>query len=138
MIAVFTEGINKDIKGKRAIYQKVKEVIAREAGKKVGAINIIFCSDSYLLDMNQKYLNHDTLTDIITFDYCDDIFVSGDIYISFERVEENARNFNESFDREFHRVIFHGILHLLGYGDKSKDEEKEMRAKEDFYLNLLL
>lgn len=138
MISIFTEDLPKDIKGKRVVYQKVKKLISRETGKKVGAINIIFCSDSYLLEINQKYLQHDTLTDIVTFDYCDDKYIAGDIYISLDRVEENAIKYKESFDREFHRVIFHGILHLLGYGDKSKEEEKEMRAKEDFYLNLLM
>lgn len=138
MISIFTEDLPKDIKGKRVVYQKVKELISRETGKKVGAINIIFCSDSYLLEINQKYLQHDTFTDIVTFDYCDDKFIAGDIYISLDRVEENAIKYKESFEREFHRVIFHGILHLLGYGDKSKEEEKEMRAKEDFYLNLLM
>lgn len=138
MISIFAEDLPKDIKGKRVVYQKVKKLISRETGKKVGAINIIFCSDSYLLEINQKYLQHDTLTDIVTFDYCDDKYIAGDIYISLDRVEENAIKYKESFDREFHRVIFHGILHLLGYGDKSKEEEKEMRAKEDFYLNLLM
>ncbi len=139
MISIFTEGIKKkELKGKRIIYKNIKDLIAREGNKIPGDINIILCNDAYLLEINKKYLNHDTLTDIITFDYCEEKIVSGDIYISIDRVEENAKLFNQDNERELTRVIFHGVLHLLGYKDKSDTEQKEMRGKEDFYLNLFL
>jgi len=138
MISIFTEGIEKDVKGKRIIYKNIKDLIAHEGNKKVGNINIILCNDSYLIEINKRYLNHDTYTDIITFDYCEGQIVAGDIYISLDRVEENAKLFNQEDKRELLRVIFHGVLHLLGYKDKSDVEEKEMRGKEDFYLNLFL
>ncbi len=99
-------------------------------------VNFIFCSDSYLHTINLEYLNHDTLTDIITFPYSDET-IEADIFISIERVKENAKLFEVSFKNELHRVIIHGILHLLGYADKSELEKNKMRAKEDFYLNKL-
>lgn len=138
MISIFTEGIKKELKGKRIIYKNLKDLIAREGNKIAGNINIILCNDAFLFEMNKKYLNHDTLTDIITFDYCEEKVVSGDIYISIDRVEENAKLYNQDIERELIRVIFHGVLHLLGYKDKSDVEQKEMRGKEDFYLNLFL
>lgn len=94
-------------------------------------IDYIFCTDSYLLDINQKYLQHDSLTDIITFDYSDAVSVSGDIFISTERVRENARLFKCPFEKELLRVMAHGALHLIGYNDKSLEDATLMRAKED-------
>lgn len=105
--------------------------------KQVGNINYIFCSDEYLHKINLKYLNHDTYTDIITFNYCEDNVVSSDIFISIDRVRENAINYKKSFINELHRVIIHGILHLVGYNDKSHSEQKQMTSREDFYLSLL-
>lgn len=100
-------------------------------------INIIFCSDEYLLDLNRNFLKHDTLTDIITFPFMEnDDNISGDIYISIPRVKENAENFGQDFEAELQRVMVHGILHLLGYKDKSKIAKAEMTAKEDLYLDL--
>jgi rRNA maturation RNase YbeY len=96
-----------------------------------GQIDYIFCTDDYLLELNLQYLNHDTLTDIITFDYTDGKTVSADIFISTERVKENAEAFKVDFDTELKRVMSHGILHLTGYGDKSPDQKKIMRNKED-------
>lgn len=112
----------------------IKEAIANEQ-KKLGEINYIFCDDDYLLEKNQTYLNHDTYTDIITFDYSEENSVSGDIFISIERLKENARKFAVPFDTELRRVMIHGVLHLIGYKDKSDKEKKLMREKEDFYLN---
>lgn len=112
----------------------VSDVINLE-GFLEGDINYIFCSDDYLLEKNIKYLNHNTLTDIISFDYSMGTLISGDIFISIDRVKENAIEFNSSFDDELHRVIIHGILHFLGYKDKSSQEKLLMRSKEDFYLN---
>ena len=105
-------------------------------GKKVGEIGYMFCSDNYLIEVNRSYLNHDTYTDIITFDYVEGDLVSGDIMISIDRVKENAVTFNTSFENELHRVIIHGVLHLLGQGDKTKDEAAMMRKREAEALDL--
>ena len=96
-----------------------------------GEINYIFCTDEYLHEINLKYLDHDTLTDIISFDYTENQVVSGDIFISIERVKENAADFNVAFDLELLRVMAHGVLHYCGYKDKSEAEETLMRQKED-------
>lgn len=101
----------------------------------VGEIAFVFCSDDYLLNINQHYLHHDTYTDIISFDYTEHNGpLAGEIYISGERVKENALNIGVSFAHELHRVIFHGVLHLCGYKDKLKADKTLMREKEDFYL----
>ena len=105
--------------------------IIQSQGKHVGTIGYLFCDDEFVLEANQRYLNHDTYTDIITFDYVEGDLVSGDIMISVDRVGENAKTFGVSFDDELHRVIAHGVLHLLGQGDKSEEEAKEMRRKEE-------
>lgn len=104
-------------------------------GFKLGEINYIFCSDDYLLEKNIEFLNHDTLTDIISFDYTMGKLVSGDIFISIDRVKENATLFNTTFENELHRVMIHGILHFCKYKDKSAEEKKIMRTKEEFYLS---
>ena len=119
--------------------EKVKKWISsivERRGKKVGNISYLFCDDEYLLQVNQQYLNHDTYTDIITFDYVAADLISGDIMISVDRVEENARKFSEPFDKELHRVVIHGVLHLLGQGDKTEPEAKEMRHQEEESLAL--
>jgi len=100
----------------------------------IDTISVIFCSDDYLLSVNKEYLNHDYYTDIITFDYSVDTEISGDLFISIDRVKENSTEFNVPFLNELHRVLVHGVLHLCGYGDKSPVEETLMRSKEDFYL----
>jgi rRNA maturation RNase YbeY len=100
-----------------------------------GEITIVFCIDDYLLEINKTYLNHDFYTDIITFDYSGNDFVSGDLFISVDRVKDNAESFSVSFDNELKRVIYHGVLHLCGYKDKTEKDEKEMREKENFYMN---
>jgi probable rRNA maturation factor len=99
-------------------------------------INFIFCSDRYLKKINLEYLAHDTFTDIITFDYSDSTGIQGDVFISVERVKENSQQFDTSFDEELHRVMVHGVLHLLGYSDKTKASKSLMRKKEDAYLSL--
>ena len=113
----------------------VEKLILNEE-KKVGNINYIFCDDEYLLKVNQDFLNHDYYTDIITFDYVKGKTISGDIFISLPRISENASTLSSSFEKELLRVLAHGVLHLCGYKDKSDEEQKEMRAKEDFYINL--
>lgn len=104
--------------------------------KKEGEINYIFCDDEYLLKINLEYLNHDTLTDIISFDYSMGNEIHGDIFISVERVKENASDFNVSFEDELKRVLVHGVLHYCGYKDKSEEDELMMRSKEDEKLAL--
>lgn len=114
----------------------ISRVIELE-GLSMSDITLIFCSDEHLLTVNQNFLEHDFYTDIITFDYCEDDLVSGDLFISVDRVIENAQDFNVTFDQELHRVIIHGVLHLCGYKDKSPDEEKQMRQKESDALLLI-
>jgi len=104
--------------------------------KEVGTINYIFCDDDYLLEINKEYLSHNTYTDIISFDYSDKNKLSGDIYISIERVKENATSYATSFENELSRVLIHGILHFAGFKDKSKIEKSVMREQEDYYLSL--
>ena len=102
--------------------------------KTEGEIVIIFCSDEYILEINKKHLNHDYYTDIITFDYCVENFISGDLYISIDRVKENAKTFNDSLLNELTRVVIHGVLHLCGYSDKTEVDQKNMRNLENKYL----
>ncbi|MGB5229647.1 MAG: rRNA maturation RNase YbeY [Eudoraea sp.] len=102
----------------------------------LGDLSYIFCSDEYLIKINQKYLGHDTYTDIVTFNYSEEDVISGEIYISVDRVRENAVKFKEDFNKELRRVMAHGVLHLLGYNDKSKNEKEEMRTKEDEKINM--
>lgn len=110
----------------------LKALISEEQ-KDFTTINIVFCNDAYLLKKNQEYLDHDTYTDIITFQYSEEP-LEGDIFISIERVKENALTLKNTFESELNRVIAHGVLHLCGYGDKSDEEKAIMRSKEDFYL----
>lgn len=132
-IEFFSEDIS-EVDIDKKLYRKcIKNLISAE-GKSADDISIIFCSDAYLLQINRQYLQHDFYTDIITFDYNEGNSVSGDLFISIERIGENAAIFGSSFQVELSRVIFHGILHLCGYGDKTEDEEVAMRAKENFYL----
>lgn len=104
-------------------------------GKTLGEISIIFCNDKYLHEMNIKFLDHDTLTDVITFDYNEGNQISGDIFISIERVKENTALFSKSQTEELHRVMLHGVLHLCGYKDKTKRDVAVMRQKEEEYLS---
>lgn len=126
---------NFELSETQKVRQWVAEVIRRR-GMTVGNINYLFCDDEYLLGVNQQYLQHDTYTDIITFDYVAGSLVSGDIMISVDRVEENAGKFGVPFEQELHRVIIHGVLHLLGQGDKSESEAAEMRRLEEAALGL--
>ena len=112
------------------------EFTLHQENKELGELNYIFCNDEYLLDINIKQLKHNTLTDIISFDFSLGEIISGDIFISTERVEENRRLFNNIFNDELHRVMIHGVLHYCGYKDKTQDEKKLMRSKEDYYLSL--
>lgn len=134
-ISFYTEDIEFDDYNEGKISDWLTKV-SKSEGSVIKFLNIIFCSDNYLHQLNVQYLNHDTLTDVITFPYDEGDEISGDIFISTERVLENSRHLGVSFKDELHRVMVHGLLHLLGYGDKTEEEEKEMREKEDFYLGL--
>lgn len=114
-----------------SIYQDWISRIIQSENKSEGEINYIFCDDEYLININNEYLNHNTYTDIISFDYSVGELIQGDIFVSTERVTENAIEFNVSFENEIKRVLSHGILHYCGYKDKSEDDAKLMRQKED-------
>ena len=105
--------------------------------KKLGELNYVFCSDEYLLKLNQEHLNHDYFTDIITFDYCHNDVISGDLFISVDRTNENAKTFRKSESNELNRVIAHGLLHLLGFSDKTAEDIVEMRSMEEDALAML-
>ncbi|GGF64009.1 rRNA maturation RNase YbeY [Wenyingzhuangia marina] len=107
-------------------------------GFEEGEINYIFCDDEYLHKLNVEFLNHDTLTDVISFDYCMGKLISGDIFISIERVQDNAKDLGITFDEELPRVMIHGVLHYCGFKDKSDDDAKQMRTKEEQYLTDLV
>ena len=124
------------LKNQNKLVKWIGDVLSSE-GFQVGEINYIFCDDSYLNKINQEFLNHDTFTDIISFDYTLGKEVGGDIFISIERVLENAEKFNEVFETELHRVMIHGILHFMGYKDKTKKEKTLMRTKEDENIFIL-
>lgn len=134
-IHFFEEDITYKLKNKTAVRQWVTETIQAE-GFKLKELTYVFCSDSYLLQINQQYLDHDTYTDIITFDNSEIAnTIVGDIFISIDRICENALKFSKTEADELHRVIIHGALHLLGYTDKTAPAKKKMTLKEDFYLN---
>jgi probable rRNA maturation factor len=133
-IQFFEEDISYKLKNKKSVRQWITETIQAE-GFNLNHLNYIFCSDDYLLKINQQYLDHDTFTDIITFDNSSEKgVIAGDIFISIERIRENAILFKSAETDELHRVLIHGTLHLLGYGDKSPASKKKMTLKEDFYL----
>lgn len=115
--------------------QWIQDVIISES-KELGEINYIFCDDEYLLDINQQYLDHDYYTDVISFDYTENDLISGDVFISIDRVRENAKDYNVEFEEELKRVIIHGVLHYCGYCDKSEAEEQLMRNKEEEKVRL--
>lgn len=157
MISFHSEDIVFNLKNKTKlkcwVVSTVEKNPARAAGsirarKKSGDISFVFCSDAFLLEMNKEYLNHDTYTDIITFDYSQSEEgqfplkkgargISGDIFISIDRVKENANKFSKTFEDELHRVMIHGVLHLLGYKDKIKSAKAEIRKQEDICLKAL-
>jgi len=134
VINFFEEDISYKLKNKSQVRCWITETISAE-GSRLKELNYIFCSDVYLLQINQQYLSHDTYTDIITFDNSEEEgSIVGDIFISIDRIRENAAKFEVAERDELHRVMVHGALHLLGYGDKKPAEKKRMTEKEDFYL----
>ncbi|KGE15167.1 rRNA maturation RNase YbeY [Sphingobacterium deserti] len=135
-ILFFSEGIDYTIKEKQNLRRWIGDTIKAEGYKKIGELNFIFCDDAYLLEINKQYLDHDTYTDIVTFDSSEEEdVIAGDIFISVERTAENAAKFSVSERDELHRVIIHGVLHLCGFLDKGKADKERMTAKENEYLN---
>ncbi len=134
-INFFSENISFVLKNKKIIRKWIFSTINKE-NKSLGIINYIFCNDADLLSLNKTYLNRDTLTDILTFDYSEDNKISGDIFISIDRIKKNRKTFNVLFYNELQRVMIHGILHLIDYGDKTEKEKTVMTQKEDYYLSL--
>lgn len=135
MVRYYCEDIKFEFNN-RLFNNKWLKLVAESEIRRIGDINIIFCSDPYILDVNIKYLGHDYFTDIITFDYCEKNVLSGDLFISIDSVRENAAFYGTEFTDELNRVIVHGVLHLIGYDDHRDEDIKVMRSKEDYYLNL--
>ncbi|MBD3906028.1 rRNA maturation RNase YbeY [Chryseobacterium sp. Ch-15] len=131
MIQFFYENLPESVNTEYTTW--LKDIILSE-DKKLGEINYIFCDDEYLLKVNQDYLQHDYYTDIITFDYVKGKTISGEIFVSLQRILDNASTLSKNYEEELRRVLAHGILHLCGYKDKTEEEEKLMRNKEDFYI----
>jgi len=132
-VCFFFQDVKVNLTNRSGLKRYIQSIFKME-GKKLESINYIFCTDKALLGINRQYLKHDFYTDIVTFDLSETDSVQAEIYISVERVKENARQLGVSFRSELHRVILHGVLHLCGYKDKSKEEKAKMRRKEDFYL----
>jgi probable rRNA maturation factor len=132
---VFNKEVVFQFQNEDCLVKWIGQVVERENYSE-GELSFIFCSDAFLLEKNIEFLKHDTLTDIISFDYTIGSLVSGDIFISIERVKENAAAFKVSFEDELHRVMVHGVLHYCGYKDKERDDKELMRSKEDYYLSL--
>lgn len=132
-VCFFFQGVKTSL-ANRSLLKKYIQSIFKKENKKIDSINFIFCSDKDLLEINQKYLKHDFYTDIITFDLSETKAIRAEIYISIERIRENALKLGVLFKSEVHRVIFHGVLHLCGYNDNSSTEKKKIRKKEDYYL----
>lgn len=135
MISYFFEDTDFTFKG-RTINNKWLRLVAESEIRRIGNISIIFCSDNYILDINQKFLQHDYFTDIITFDYCEGDRLSGDLFISVDSVRENSIEYGTDFKEELNRVIVHGVLHLIGYNDHTDEDIAMMRKKENYYLSL--
>lgn len=135
MISYYFEDTDFIFKGK-TLNNKWLRLVAESEIRRVGNVSIIFCSDNYILDINQRYLGHDYFTDIITFDYCEGDRLSGDLFISVDSVRENSIEYGTDFMDELYRVIVHGILHLIGYDDHTEGDIAVMRSKENYYLSL--
>ncbi|MEI6852737.1 MAG: rRNA maturation RNase YbeY [Bacteroidota bacterium] len=134
-INFFLQSVSVSLRHRKKLKSVLTQLINQEKKSFFsGEINVVFCNDDYLLGLNTQFLKHDTLTDIITFDYSDGNNLMGDIFISVERVRDNANTFSQSSSKELYRVIIHGFLHLCGYKDKAKEAKRIMTHKEDFYL----
>jgi probable rRNA maturation factor len=134
LIQFFFQGVKASLADRTHLKRYIQSIFKKE-GRDLESINFIFCSDKALLDINRQFLGHDFYTDIITFDLSESKLIRAEIYISIERVRDNASQLGISFKSEIHRVIFHGVLHLCGFKDKNKADKAIMRGKEDFYLS---
>lgn len=138
MISYLSEDISFRFDGKKRKTSNWLRAVAEREGRRIGEISVVFCSDPYILSVNQQYLGHDYYTDIITFDYCEGSVLSGDLIISIDTVRANAAEYGAaSFEEELSRVIVHGVLHLIGYDDHTPADQKQMRQKENEALALL-
>lgn len=135
MVSYFTQDTGFKFTGK-LVNNRWLKIMAESESRKLGNINIIFCSDPYILDINKKYLKHNYYTDIITFDYCEGQVLFGDLFISVDTVRANADFYKTDFSEELNRVIIHGVLHLAGYDDQTDEQKAQMRSKEDYYLKI--
>ncbi len=135
MITYQTFDTNFSFKGRRFTSSWLRQVVQTEK-RMIGDIGIQFCSDEHILSVNKEFLHHDYYTDVITFDYCEGDVISGDLVISVDSVADNASHFHTEFEEELNRVIVHGVLHLLGYDDHTLEDQKVMREKENFYLEV--
>lgn len=135
MVNYYFEDTAFKLKAKTKIKNWLK-LVAESEVYTLGSVSVIFCSDNYILDINQRFLQHDYFTDIITFDYSEGSKISGDLFISVDSVKENSIEYGTDFEDELHRVIVHGILHLIGYDDHTDEDIKIMRSKENYYLSL--
>ena len=135
MIRYYKEDSKFDLKGK-ALNNRWLKMVAESEIRRIGDINIIFCSDNYILDVNMRYLQHDYFTDIITFDYCEGNILSGDLFISIDSVRDNAAFYGTEFSDELNRVMVHGLLHLIGYDEHSEKDEAMKPYKENYYLDI--
>ena len=135
MVNFFFEDIDEFETKKLDVEKNIEKLVTNE-NRILGDVNYILCSDAYMLDINRQYLNHDYYTDVISFDYCEENVISGDIFISVDTVADNAKEYGTTFENELERVMIHGVLHFVGYNDKSDEESKTMRAKENQYLSL--
>lgn len=135
MVSYYFEDTDFKLKARTKIKMWLKLVAESEVFT-LGNVSVIFCSDNYILDINQRFLQHDYFTDIITFDYSEGGKISGDLFISIDSVRENSLEYGTDFEDELHRVIVHGVLHLIGYDDHTDEDIKMMRAKENYYLSL--
>ncbi len=135
-IKYFTEDTAFNLKNKKLLKEWIISAVENE-NKIAGELNYIFTSDNYLIQINNEYLSHNYFTDIVTFNYCQDNIVSGDIFISIDTVKNNSKRFGVTQLNELHRVMIHGILHLIGYNDQNEEQKAEMREKENFYLERL-
>jgi probable rRNA maturation factor len=133
VVKIFFEDVKPVRVAKNRVRHNILTVVAEEDFI-AGEICIIICSDSYLLNLNREYMKHDYYTDIITFNYSEGRVVSGDLFISLDRIRDNAKMFNVHYLAELERVVYHGVLHMVGYDDKSKEEAKRMRSREDYYI----
>ncbi len=132
-VCFFFQGVKPGLTNRTELKRYIQSVFKKE-GRELGFINYIFCTDRALLEINRQFLSHDFYTDIITFNLSESKIIQAEIYISTDRVKENAFQLGVSFKSELHRVIFHGVLHLCGYKDKTKEQKEEMRGIEEFYI----